>query len=188
VARKKRKWAKNVSGYILGGAVTSSLAGAATAGIGSVLLMNAPAGAVTASAAATAAVAAAVEVGILPVRIPQLARRQTRARWGRIHGLPGAVLWGADIGALYTTWFTFGGSWLVIILAVGSRNLFSGVVLFGAFWLGRSLSILLGPSMMSDANGTTETLDAIAVEYITARRVHVVALSVALILLVDLLL
>jgi hypothetical protein len=56
-------------------------------------------------------------------------------------------MWGLHIGVGFATWINYGGLWAVwaASLAIGDAEF--GSALVGAFWLGRALSVWIGPAI-----------------------------------------
>jgi len=179
VATQRREWALRISAYTLAGTFTGAVAGAVIALAGRALLPP-QAGQLSPLIGAGVAVTILLAELYRPGRSTlQLARRQTRAHWGfrSRHGIRSAGLWGADLGLLVTTWFTFPGAWLVIVLALTGRSIPLGATLFAAYWFGRALPAWIAPTLLPDPNATVATLDAIAAQHSNARRIHLAALG-----------
>jgi len=97
---------------------------------------------------AVALAIAARELGLIDLPLPQL-RRQTPGFLA--HLVPPAVAtgaWGFDIGLTFTTYLTFPGPWLLLAIAVASADPRFAAVLFGAYWIGRVLSLWLMPLLL----------------------------------------
>lgn len=65
-------------------------------------------------------------------------------------------MWGLDIGLTFTTYLTFAGPWLLLIVAVASANPTFAAVLFGD-WIGRVLSLWLMPLLLVKPESVTLT-------------------------------
>jgi len=175
------RWLVVVGSYTLAGAVSSVAVGAGFGAFGGVVwkevIPPALAGVIgSALVAVVGSGALARELGMLPVGLPQ-ARRQTGGVWAKSYGLSAAaVLWGFDLGLLFTTWLTFSGAWLVVTLAfvLGSPAL--GAALLVSYWLGRALSVWMAPLFLIRLGGVVQLLDEITRERPLFRRLHVVAL------------
>lgn len=178
-ATGKERWIY-LAAYTLTGAVTSALVGAALGAVGRLLVPDPMVAAGLGVSVGVAGLAAAHELGWVPLRLPQV-RRQTRDVWAK-RFRPGfaAALWGADLGLVFTTWFTFSGVWLLVVLAIVSRHPASGAGLFTAYWLGRAASVWIAPALVRDASATPLLLDEIEQRYGALQRVHVAALALAI--------
>jgi cytochrome c biogenesis protein CcdA len=122
------------------------LVGSAVSALGAWLL--APVSTSTISAAVPlATLAAAREFGWISVPLVQ-AKRQTNPSW-KVHGRRiAAVLWGFDLGLVVTTWSTFAGPWVLVVVAFVAREPTLGSGLFLAYWLGRALPVWLAPLLL----------------------------------------
>lgn len=134
--------------------------------------------------APVALIAAARELGWISVPLIQ-PRRQTREWWWKVYGRRvAALLWGLDLGLVFTTWFTFAGPWALAALAFTTANPGFGVAVFAAYWLGRALPIWAVPLLLKRKT-TMEMLDEISREYRNLQLTHAGALlSLAALLLV----
>jgi hypothetical protein len=77
-------------------------------------------------------------------------RRQTSDIWGKT--LPrslAAVLWGLDLGLVFTTFLTFSGAWLLTSMAIFGRDPLGAALLFSAYWLGRAATVWFAASVMA---------------------------------------
>jgi hypothetical protein len=114
---------------------------------------------------------------LLPTsRIPQL-RRQTHGYWAKtLNPTTAAMLWGIDIGLVFTTWFTFSGVWFVVAVALFAGGSTQGAAILGAYWIGRSLSVWLAPLMALDAEHVPHTLSILGESRRSAQIIHSIAL------------
>lgn len=178
-----------VGGYTLAGTVSSGALGAALGALGAAVDRLAPqtnawrlAGFVLFALVAVGSLGRELELLRLP--LPQL-RRQTGGLWARSYGLPAAsILWGLDLGLLFTTWLTFSGVWLLAVLAIASSDAAFGAALLVSYWLGRALSVWLAPVFLRDAGRTADVMVEISRERPFFRRFHALALSMAIVLFV----
>lgn len=171
----KRTWVTTLLMYTLSGAFASIVAGMALGFLGQLILWERMLVVGHVVIVALGLLVVAREMGWIAVALPQ-PKRQTREIWGKTMRRPiAALFWGFDLGLIFTTWFTFAGTWLIVGLAVISGNPMVGAALFVAYWLGRALSIWIFPFAMKDANDTPLLLDGINAEHRTLQRVHVAA-------------
>lgn len=179
VAGMKRKWLINVTAYTVAGATTSALTGAALGLLGAVLLGERILAAGTAVAITVGVLAIARELGIAALPLPQVAR-QTKDVWvKRSDPTVAAIRWGLDLGLVFTTWFTFPGIWLITVVAFVVGEPAFGAALFAAYWLGRALSVWIGPLLMRDARETPQLLSVVRANYPIFRRAHIMGLALA---------
>jgi hypothetical protein len=184
VAARRPQWFANVSLYTLGGLVSSSAVGGGLGYAGTLLLPPGGDAQRICVAVAVALLAAGRDAGLGWIPLPQLGR-QTDGRWAKRRRAPvAAFLWGLELGAVFTTWFTFAGVWLLVALAFLSSSPAVGAGLFVAYWLGRALSVWIGPVFIDDARATPRLVASIDRQTQLARRVHVAALVWGAVLLV----
>ena len=165
--------------YTLAGGVTSILVGGGLGVLGAVAL-PARVGLPAALLALTlACVALARELGLVSVPLPQLGR-QTEGMWAKRYGFRGAaILWGLDLGLVFTTWLTFSGVWVLAAIAFLAAEPALGAALFAAYWLGRALSVWIAPLLMDRATDTPRLLATLHDQSRLFRSSHVVALACA---------
>lgn len=171
----RMRWLGNVAAYTVAGAIASGLVGGTLATLG--MLFLPPDGALPAMVVALTVATAALarELG-LPLPLPQ-PRRQTRDTWAKFPGGPAAgVLWGLDLGLVFTTWFTFSGVWLLVVLATLAQRPALGATLFVAYWVGRALSVWVAPLLAQDARALPQLLAELADDYRLVQVVHVAGL------------
>lgn len=136
--------------FTLAGAVASASVGSALGALGAWTLMPV-AGLATVAVVLLAVIAAAREFGFISVPLVQ-PRRQTNPCW-KVRGRRVAgLLWGLDLGLVFTTWFTFAGPWVLLAMAFAMRDPTIGASLFVAYWLGRALPVWIAPLLL---RGTT---------------------------------
>lgn len=168
-----RRWLVNVVAYACAGVAASALVGVATGGLGDALGLSLGQAAVAAGCVALAVAVAAFELGPWRLPLPQ-AHRASNGYWARRWGQPVAsMLWGFDIGLFFTTWLTFAGAWWLVAVAIGSGDMAFAVALFAAFWLGRVLTVALGPRLVPTATSTPWIVAAVEPLRGPFRRVHV---------------
>ncbi len=172
-----REWLVNVAAYSVAGGVTSLAVGALLGWLGRALLPEPISRTGLLVAVVVGIIAIARELGWIVLPLPQL-RRQTQRTWAmRFPSTVTAVLWGLDLGLFFTTWFTFAGDWLLVIVAIIARDPAYGAVLFSAYWLGRVLSVWFAPLLSQDARATPQLMDSIRVHRGGFQRLHAVGLA-----------
>jgi len=125
---------------------------------------------------AVAVTALAREAGVISIPLPQL-KRQTSGMWAKRYGSHvAAILWGADIGLVYTTWLNFSGIWILTVLTFLTARPALGVALFLAYWFGRVLSVWLAPWLMSTPLETSALMVTLRQQRHTLRVIHSVAI------------
>jgi hypothetical protein len=184
LAAPRRAWLAATTLYFTGGVVASACVGAALGGLGAALGVDGGQRAVVGALLILGAAVVARELGWIMVPWPQ-PRRASNGSWARRFGvMPAAALWGLDIGALFTTWMTYAGAWWLVALAVGFGEVIFGIALLAAYWLGRALSLWLGPAIVP----TATVLPWVATVWIdlhpSFRRVHAAAVSMGCVALV----
>lgn len=172
VATRRLSWLANVAIFTASGAAASVAVGAALGWLGSALLPAVPA---VGLALAVALLAAARELRWPSLPLPEV-RRQTNGAWAGRSARTAALLWGFDLGLVFTTWLTFSGVWLLVVLSVGAGSPAFGAALFTAYWLGRSLSVWLGPLLVANACAMPELVWAIGRQGRALRLTHGAAL------------
>jgi hypothetical protein len=163
--------------YTLAGALTSLLLGAGLGLVGALALPGDFAVPAALVALAVAAVAAVRELGLVAIPLPQI-RRQTRGMWAKDYGFTAAaLLWGLDLGLVFTTWLTLSGAWVLAVVAFLVGEPLFGAALFGAYWLGRALSVWIAPLLMERATDTPQLLATLYDQRRLFRTSHVVGLA-----------
>jgi hypothetical protein len=159
------------------GALASVLVGGGLGLLGSVVMTRGTTRPALVVAMTVTAVAIARETHLVRLPLPQ-ARRQTRRIWALLHSpTTAAALWGLDIGAVFTTWFTFAGVWALVAVAIISANVEFGAGLIVVYWAGRALALWLTPLIIRDANSTPALLSVLAARRDQFRWVHVGGLA-----------
>ncbi len=175
-AHGKPRWAISATAFTVGGLLTSGLVGALLGLIGQATgapfrnFVGMPA------MILLAGLCAAREAGFLKVGLLQ-PQRATRGSLARRLGQPwAALLWGADIGLLFTTWFTFSGTWWLIALMMFSGHSVVSASILASYWGGRALTIWLGPWLVSSSRITGRLPEVWDYLYPKFRRIHAAAL------------
>lgn len=184
-AKGKRRWFVAATAYTIAGALTSAMIGAA---IGAASLFLLPKSVHTLERSVIVAVVvsalAARELGLVRFPLP-CPRRQTNPIWAKKYGdVPSAMFWGADIGLTFTTRCTFSGGWAVALVAAGARSPLTGSLVLGAYWLGRTLSVWLAPSLLQEREAMSGLSGALGRQNDLFRMIHVGGLIALVALLV----
>jgi hypothetical protein len=176
VATARRGWLVNVAAYTAAGSLTSALVGGALGLFGEAVLPVHGGRAAAIALLALALLALARESGLVDLPLPQLGR-QTDGWWAKALDLrPAAILWGLDIGLVFATWLTFSGAWVLAGLAFLGGDPWFGIALFLAYWLGRALSVWIGPLLAESATDTSRLLTMLYDQRRLFRLVHVAGL------------
>jgi hypothetical protein len=176
VATARRGWLVNVAAYTAAGSLTSALVGGALGLLGAAVLPAHDERAAAVALLVLALLALARESGLVDLPLPQLGR-QTDGWWAKALDLrPAAILWGLDIGLVFATWLTFSGAWVLAGLAFLNGDPIFGIVLFVAYWLGRAVSVWIGPLLAESATETSPLLTTLFDQRRLFRLAHVVGL------------
>ncbi len=166
--------------YTVGGAGSSLLIGALLGALGAMLIPGTWQFAGLLFVMSMAGVAAAYEMGLIPLALPQV-NRQTNIMWGRRFSTPlAAALWGIDLGLVVTTRVTYAGTWAVLLFATASRHTAAGAVILLAYWLGRASQVWLVALLLRSTNELPRFLQRIYMQSSIVQRVHVASLIWAL--------
>jgi hypothetical protein len=153
-----KKWVMYVSIYTAAGWISSTFVGLTTSFVGLSLFQTSTGTAGVYCALIVALLASAREFGLVSIPLPQV-RRQTKRIWATIFPTPiTAALWGLDLGLVFSTWLTYSGAWLLLIVAIVSQDPVFGAALFAAYWFGRVLSVWIAPLLLQDAASTAQLL------------------------------
>jgi hypothetical protein len=130
------------------------LVGTLLAFVGHVLQLGRPGLIATATVCGVACLALVREAGIIDFRLPGIAR-QTNEAWGKRFGLrPAAILWGLDIGLVFTTYLNYSGVLVLTVAVVLIHQALLGAIVFLGYWIGRVLSVLIAPMFLrADEDG-----------------------------------
>lgn len=171
------RWFASATAFTVGGLATSLALGAGLALLGAATVGGSFATDVVIAALALAIVSLARELELVTFPVPQL-KRQTKRRWAiTFPGWIAALLWGAELGLLLTTWLVYSGAWLVPIVAFGSADPIYGAALFAAYWVGRAAPVWLARWLVTSANGIPELLAAVDGQSQLIRQAHVVGVA-----------
>jgi hypothetical protein len=88
-------------------------------------------------------------------------------------------LWGFDVGFGFSTWVMFSGLWFVTLFALITGSVAVGIMLFVGYWVGRVLSLWLGPVLMPDPRVTVVVLGVIHSRFRSLQRIHAAVLLYA---------
>jgi hypothetical protein len=177
VAGYRKRWVVEVTVFTVSGLVTSTLVGASFGWVGQQGMPRPVGAGGVAFALFIAIIALGREIGWIELPVPQF-KRQTRGSWA--HCFPRAVaamLWGLDLGLIFTTYLTFSGVWLLATIATISSQQGIASALFVMYWLGRASSVWLASRFMTDARATHQFLDAILGQYRSMQIVHAIGLA-----------
>lgn len=178
-----KNWVAEVTIYTLAGSLTSSLVGAFLGLLGEWVstIVNGRFG--LWFAVAIALLAITHELGWVYYPIPQL-KRQTKDIWAKLFARKvAAMLWGLDLGLTFSTWLTFSGAWVLVVLTIVIGKPSFGASLFGLYWLGRALSLWIAPLLLPDASSTDWVLERISSQYSLFRGIHVFGLVITVVIL-----
>lgn len=178
VASKRTLFASHFLVYLIAGGVASATLGAVLAASGR-NLADAPRPLMTFVAIAVVMLALTREAGWAALPLPQL-HRQTDGRWSS-NSFISTLLWGLDLGLVFTTWQTFAGAWALAAIAFASGDLLFGVTLFLCFWLGRAASVWLAPIALAESRDVPLLVEAIFSERASFKRTHAMGLASALV-------
>jgi hypothetical protein len=182
VARGKPKWLRNVTLYSASGLLVSVLVGLATGLVGRDLA-GAPTDGLMAAALGVAMLAIAREVRWRDIPVPHL-RRQTRSVWAKGRGMKvGSVLWGLDLGLIFSTYVAFSGAWVLLAVAIASGQPAFAAGIFGSYWIGRALSVWIAPLWVDDPQSLWNLPNELDRRQHLFRIIHVAALGAVLIIL-----
>jgi hypothetical protein len=166
-----------VTAYTFAGAVTSTLVGGGLGYLGGIFASGLGGSAGLACALAVGIVAFTREAELVRIPLPQVPR-QTQGLWAKTWGGTGAtVLWGLDLGLVFTTWLNFSGIWLLTAVALVTGQPSFGAALFGAYWLGRALSVWIAPLLVSSATDTAQLMVTFDEQRRLFKAAHVGALA-----------
>jgi hypothetical protein len=163
--------------YTLAGGLTSVLVGGGLGLVGGLALPGDVGFAAALLGLAVAAIAIARELGLVAIPLPQLGR-QTEGMWAKSYGFTAAaLLWGLDLGLVFTTWLTLSGVWVLAVVAFVVGKAWFGAALFAGYWLGRALSVWVAPLLMERATDTPRLLATLYEQRRLFRASHVVGLA-----------
>jgi len=89
------------------------------------------------------------EFGWLHFPIPQLSRQTPKQWFDSSNPIIVAWWWGIDLGSGLTTYVTFSGYWLLVLVAFSNGSLLYGGFILSFFGLGRALAVWLPPTITS---------------------------------------
>lgn len=155
VARDWRTWSSAAGLYTLVGLIVSSSIGAGIGGLGRLTGMPHNLYVVLIVSCVVSLVLAAREMGMVRFEIPER-KLQTEKIWIHQFGVLGAAtLWGLHLSLGFFTRVNYGGFWMLTLLALGLGDWRLGALLFGAHWIGKTLSVWLAPLVLrTSADGT----------------------------------
>jgi hypothetical protein len=157
VAGQTLNWLRLVSALTVGGMATAAAVGAAVGKVGAIVIPPTYAQEAGYFVLIAALLGGAHDLGFSRIRLPQ-PRRQTAEWWGKRHRALAAALWGADLGLIFSTWFTFSGPVVISAVVLAHRNAITGAIFIGSYWVGRALTVWYSPMLFADANATLGVL------------------------------
>jgi len=138
--------------YTSSGLIVSAAVGAALGALGHAVGLQAKQVPVLVGGLLIAGLLVAREVGFIRFRLPER-RLQTEKVWVHQFGVLGAAtLWGIHLSLGFFTRINYSGFLMLSGLAVGLGDPRLGALLMGGHWLGKALSVWLGPLMFHDTN------------------------------------
>jgi hypothetical protein len=130
-----------------------------------------------------ASLAVVREGGLLPLPLLQI-RRQTQGWWAKVFGSRvAAILWGLDLGLVFTTWLNFSGAWVLAVVTFLSGKPLMGAALFAAYWVGSALPVWVGPLLMESPMQTPELVTTLHEQRPLSRWIHVAGLICLMLIL-----
>lgn len=136
--------------YTACGCVSSGLVGAILGILGSLFRLRHILPGLLWAVAGLASLMAAREFGVVQFYCPE-PKRQTHKLWANEFGFPWAsAMWGFHIGASFATRMTFGGFWILVLMAMLWGSAPSAAALMLSYWIGRCGSLWLAPVMIQD--------------------------------------
>lgn len=174
------RWAKAVTAYATGTAIATIAVGACLGVLGQAL--GGPYSWASLVLATATAGLAIHEAGFVQLPAPMI-ERQTQQIWRRRFGSTRAsLLWGGDIGLLFTTRTTFLSLWFVAAAALASASPHVGALIVGGYGIGRILLVLTGPLLDRPLVDGSSHFPGLPTQR-TWHRLHAVLLVAAVVLL-----
>lgn len=168
-------WLAGIVAYSIGGSISAALIGVALAIVGKTID---PGGWAIGALSIVGTLCVLRELRVINIPLVEL-QRQTRARWftnGPLFLNP--LLWGLDVGLVFATWITFSGAWFLAIAVLLSGDAALGVMVFIAYWIGRSLPHWMEPQLQRNPVSTISAMQAMVSQSGRLQLCHALALSV----------
>lgn len=167
-------WLSSMVGYTAAGAMTAAGVGAVLGAGGATVDLG-----VSTAALAVLCVSVAALLRELGLQVPLLQlQRQTKRTWAARWSLPvAATLWGLDVGAVFTTWLTFAGPWVIAVAAFTGGSAGFGALLFLSYWAGRAASAWVAPALLDGPSSTPDLMLEIDRLFRPLRNVHALGLA-----------
>lgn len=163
--------------YTVAGATSSLLLGATLGVLGHTFIPQRVSAMALLATAIAAAAAAGRELGLLEFPLPQL-QRQTMMHWGRVFDpFLAALLWGLDLGLLFTTRVAFAGVWVVALMALASREAGFGALLLLSLWFGRAMQVWVAAAFVAESGQIPTLLSGVYRRHAGLQRVNVFGLA-----------
>lgn len=147
--------------YTASGLASSALMGSAVGMAGGWLHGSSYAKNVALSSMGVLAVClAAREWGWITFPLPERKRQTEKSFANQFGFITASAMWGFHIGLGFVTRITYGGFWLLVAvdLILGRANY--GALLMMAYWLGRTLSVWIGP-LLSNEGDAAKLMDLV---------------------------
>lgn len=156
---QSRKWLAAVGAYTASGLIVSMVVGLCIGELGALTIPRTAARWLMITVLPLGAIiCAAREAGWIHFSVPEL-KAQTRQEWHKQFGIVTAsAMWGAHIGLGFGTRMTFMGLWVLSTIALVVGSPMWAVVLMGAYWFGRALSVWVAPLLVLSEKGHTGVL------------------------------
>lgn len=123
-----------------------------------------------------ALVLAAREWGWIVLRVPER-KRQTEKSWAHDFGFViASAMWGLHIGLGFATRVTYGGFWILVLIALALGEPRYGAMLMLAYWLGRALPVWIAPALLKSSSDAMELPGAILADRFLYQRIVGLAL------------
>jgi cytochrome c biogenesis protein CcdA len=104
---------------------------------------------------------AARELGFVRFRLPER-KRQTEKLWANEFGfVTASVMWGFHLGFGFATRITYGGFWVLVMVAFAVGDPRYGASLMLMYWVGRVMPVWVAPAFLSPGQTDMELSDMI---------------------------
>jgi len=104
-------------------------------------------------------------------------KRQTERYWAHEFGFLGAsAMWGLHIGFGFATRITYGGFWILVLIALAVGDPGYGALLMLVYWLGRASPVWIAPRLTKSASDAAQLPSAVLVPQSLYQRIVGVSL------------